>query len=84
MQAFAEFPYLGLTKGHCNDITTVRETSGMVTAEEDRDGYANRYLLDLRGLNVLELLQRGLPRCIGSPCCYKTMYEAKKKVCIWR
>lgn len=52
----------------------------MVTAEEDRDGCANRYALDLRGLNVLELLQRGLPRCIGSPCCYKTMYEAKKKV----
>ena len=55
MQAFAEFPYLDLTKGHCNDITTVRETSGMVTAEEDCDGYANRYLLDLRGLNVLDL-----------------------------
>ena len=52
----------------------------MVTAEEDRDGYADRYSLDLRGLNVLELLQRGLPRCIGSPCCYKTVCEAKKKV----
>ena len=59
MQAFAEFPYLGLTKGHCNDITTVRETSGMVTAEEDRDGYANRYLLDLQGLNVLDISQKG-------------------------
>ena len=59
MQAFAEFSYLGLTKGHCNDITTVRETSGMVTAEEDRDGYANRYLLDLQGLNVLDLSQKG-------------------------
>ena len=59
MQAFAEFPYLDLTKGHCNDITTVRETSGMVTAEEDCDGYANRYLLDLRGLNVLDLSQKG-------------------------
>lgn len=31
----------------------------MVTAEEDRDGYANQYLLDLRGLNVLDLSQRG-------------------------
>ena len=80
MQAFAEFPYLGLTKGHCNDITTVREASGMAAAEKDRDGCANRYSLDLRGLNVLDLLQRGLPRCIGSPCFYKTMYEAKKKV----
>lgn len=59
MQAFAEFPYLDLTKGHCNDITTVRETSGMVTAEEDRDGYANQYLLDLQGLNVLDLSQKG-------------------------
>ena len=59
MQAFAEFAYLGLTKGHCNDITTVRETSGMVTAEEDRDGYANRYSLDLQGLNVLDLSQKG-------------------------
>lgn len=80
MQAFAEFPYLGLAKGHCNDIITIWEASEMVTAEEDRDGCANRYALDLRELNVLELLQRGLPRCIGSPCCYKTMYEAKKKV----
>ncbi len=59
MQAFAEFAYLSLIKGHCNDITTVRETSGMVTAEEDRDGYANRYSLDLRGLNVLDLSQKG-------------------------
>ena len=59
MQAFAEFPYLDLTNGHCNDITTVRETSGMVTAEEDRDGYANQYLLDLQGLNVLDLSQKG-------------------------
>lgn len=78
MQALAEFPYLCLAKGHCNDITTVRETSGMAAAEEDRDGYANRYSLDLRGLNVLDLLQRGLPRCIGSPCCCKTVYAAKK------
>ena len=31
----------------------------MVTAEEDRDGYANRYSLDLRGLNVLDLSQKG-------------------------
>lgn len=31
----------------------------MVTAEEDRDGYANRYSLDLRGLNVLDLSQEG-------------------------
>ena len=31
----------------------------MVTAEEDCDGYANRYLLDLRGLNVLDLSQKG-------------------------
>ena len=59
MQAFAEFAYLSLIKGHCNDITTVRETSEMVTAEEDRDGYANRYSLDLRGLNVLDLSQKG-------------------------
>lgn len=80
MQAFAEFAYLSLIKGHCNDIITIWEASEMVTAEEDRDGYANQYLLDLRGLNVLELLQRGLPRCIGSPCCYKTVCEAKKKV----
>lgn len=80
MQAFAEFAYLSLIKGHCNDIITIWEASEMVTAEEDRDGYANRYSLDLRGLNVLELLQRGLPRCIGSPCCYKTVCEAKKKV----
>lgn len=55
MQAFAEFPYLSLAKGHCNDIITIWEASGMVTAEEDCDGYANRYLLDLRGLNVLDL-----------------------------
>lgn len=80
MQAFAEFAYLSLIKGHCNDIITIWEASEMVTAEEDRDGYANRYSLDLRGLNLLELLQRGLPRCIGSPCCYKTVCEAKKKV----
>ena len=31
----------------------------MVTAEEDRDGYANRYLLDLQGLNMLDLSQKG-------------------------
>lgn len=31
----------------------------MVTAEEDRDGCANRYSLDLRGLNVLDLSQKG-------------------------
>ena len=31
----------------------------MVTAEEDRDGYANRYSLDLRGLNMLDLSQKG-------------------------
>lgn len=55
MQAFAEFPYLSLAKGHCNDIITIWEASEMVTAEEDRDGCANRYLLDLRGLNVLDL-----------------------------
>ena len=79
MQAFAEFAYLSLIKGHCNDIITIWEASEMVTAEEDRDGCANRYSLDLRGLNVLDLLQRGLPRCIiGSPCCYKTVYAAKK------
>ena len=59
MQAFAEFPYLGLTKGHCNDITTVRETSGMAAAEKDRDGYADRYSLDLQGLNMLDLSQKG-------------------------
>ena len=80
MQAFAEFAYLSLIKGHCNDIITIWEASEMVTAEEDRDGYANRYSLDLRGLNVLDLSQRGLPRCIGSPCCYKTVCGAKKKV----
>ena len=81
MQAFAEFAYLSLIKGHCNDIITIWEASEMVTAEEDRDGYANRYSLDLRGLNVLDLSQRGgVPRCIGSPCCYKTVCEAKKKV----
>ena len=55
MQAFAEFAYLSLIKGHCNDIITIWEASEMVTAEEDRDGYANRYSLDLRGLNVLDL-----------------------------
>lgn len=59
MQAFAEFSYLGLIKGHCNDIITVREASGMAAVEKDRDGYANQYLLDLRGLNVLDLSQRG-------------------------
>ena len=59
MQAFAEFPYLGLTKGHCNDTTTVRETSGMAAAEKDRDGYADRYSLDLQGLNMLDLSQKG-------------------------
>ena len=59
MQAFAEFPYLGLTKGHCNDITTVRETSGMAAAEKDRGGYADRYSLDLQGLNMLDLSQKG-------------------------
>lgn len=31
----------------------------MVTAKEDRDGYANQYLLDLQGLNVLDLSQKG-------------------------
>ena len=59
MQVFAEFPYLSLAKGHCNDIITIWEASGMVTAEEDRDGCANRYSLDLRGLNVLDLSQKG-------------------------
>ena len=59
MQAFAEFPYLDLMKGHCNDIITIWEASEMVTAEEDRDGYANRYSLDLQGLNVLDLSQKG-------------------------
>ena len=59
MQAFAEFAYLSLIKGHCNDIITIWEASEMVTAEEDRDGYANRYLLDLRGLNVLDISQKG-------------------------
>ena len=59
MQVFAEFPYLSLAKGYCNDIITIWEASGMVTAEEDCDGYANRYLLDLRGLNVLDLSQKG-------------------------
>lgn len=59
MQAFAEFAYLSLIKGHCNDIITIWEASEMVTAEEDRDGYANRYSLDLRGLNVLDLSQKG-------------------------
>ena len=80
MQAFAEFSYLSLIKGHCNDIITIWEASEMVTAEEDRDGYANRYSLDLRGLNVLDLSQRGVPRCIGSPCFYKTVCGSKKKV----
>ena len=31
----------------------------MAAAEKDRDGYANRYLLDLQGLNVLDLSQKG-------------------------
>lgn len=31
----------------------------MVTAEEDRDGYANRYSLDLQGLKMLDLSQKG-------------------------
>ena len=38
---------------------TIWEASEMVTAEEDRDGYANRYSLDLQGLNVLDLSQKG-------------------------
>ncbi|HIZ72009.1 MAG TPA: DUF3990 domain-containing protein [Candidatus Gallimonas intestinavium] len=59
MQAFAEFAYLSLIKGHCNDIITIWEASEMVTVEEDRDGYANQYLLDLQGLNVLDLSQKG-------------------------
>ena len=59
IQAFAEFTYLGLSKGHCNDITTERETSGMAAAEKDRDGYADRYSLDLQGLNMLDLSQKG-------------------------
>ena len=101
IQAFAEFPYLGLTKGHCNDIISVQETDRMAevtlyhgsvsvieqpvfgkgkphndygrgfyctqslelakewAVEEDRDGYANRYLLDLQGLKILDLSQKG-------------------------
>ena len=31
----------------------------MAAAEKDRDGYADRYSLDLQGLNVLDLSQKG-------------------------
>ena len=80
-----EQPVFGKGKPH-NDYgrgfycTQSIELAKEWAVEEDRDGYANRYLLDLQGLNVLDLSQRGLPRCIGSLCFYKTVYEAKKKV----
>ena len=31
----------------------------MAAVEKDRDGYANRYLLDLQGLTMLDLSQKG-------------------------
>ena len=87
MQAFAEFPYLGLTRGHCNDITTVREASGMAAAEKDRDGYANRYLLDLQGLNMLDLSQKGfialhwIPLLLQNRVCSKKSLNLAVIIC---
>lgn len=48
--------------------------------EEDRDGYANRYALDLQGLKILDLSQRALLHCIGSPCFYKTVFLRSKMI----
>ena len=84
MQAFAEFAYLSLIKGHCNDIITVREASGMAAAEKDRDGYANRYVLDLQGLNILDFLQKGFAALHWITLLLQNRVCSKKSLNWWR
>lgn len=59
-----EQPVFGKGKPH-NDYgrgfycTQSLELAKEWAVEEDRDGYANRYLLDLQGLKILDLSQKG-------------------------